>query len=80
MPLQIQPPSQNVKTSKTKKTSTRAAPAPYDPHFVEPSKQNQLRFQYNHGETNRLPNVKKPHYVVNAESKIKDHVAFFKDM
>lgn len=74
-------PLQQAKTKKASKSKYRAPKAnPYnDAHYVEPAQKTNKRFNYNHGEGD-LPRVKQSAGVRKAQTKIRDHVAFFKNM
>ena len=47
---------------------------------IIPSNKTKKRFEYGNGTGNRLPNTRKPRHLNNVQSKIKDHVAYFKAM
>jgi len=79
-PLQMETQQQQRLTKKPKAKVAKKNQFKYQDHYVEPSKKNEVRFQYNNGKNNRLPSYNKPRYVAHAESRIKEHIMFYQDI
>jgi beta-galactosidase/beta-glucuronidase len=69
---------QPEKRKKSKAKYQQQRPS-FDPHRVDPAKSNQIRYQYNNGQS-RLPKAKVHRRVRNAQSKILNHIEFFKNL
>lgn len=61
-PLQMTVPPQKQKNKRSRHQPNKAS---FDPHRVDPAKSNQIRYNYDNGQS-KLPKAKQPHRVRNA--------------
>ena len=52
---------------------------PLNPHII-PKNKTKARYAYGNGRQNELPRVSLPRNLANVKSKIKGHIAYFKEM